>query len=70
MRKLKLLIVAGIVSIMVPATPVCAFEQIFAQCSEYINIRQDATTDSDVIAKIYNNLIDIQPNQYKTLLSL
>ncbi len=55
MRKLKLLIVAGIVSIMIPATPVCAFEQIFAQCSEYINIRQDATTDSDVIAKIYNN---------------
>lgn len=55
MRKLKLLIAAGIVSIMIPATPVCAFEQIFAQCSEYINIRQDATTDSDVIAKIYNN---------------
>jgi cell wall-associated NlpC family hydrolase len=55
MRKLKLLIVAGIVSIMIPATPACAFEQIFAQCSEYINIRQDATTDSDVIAKIYNN---------------
>lgn len=55
MRKLKLLIVAGIVSIMIPATPVCAFEQIFARCSEYINIRQDATTDSDVIAKIYNN---------------
>lgn len=55
MRKLKLLIAAGIVSIMIPATPVCAFEQIFARCSEYINIRQDATTDSDVIAKIYNN---------------
>lgn len=55
MRKLKLLIAAGIISIMIPATPVCAFEQIFARCSEYINIRQDATTDSDVIAKIYNN---------------
>lgn len=55
MRKLKLLIVAGIVSTMIPATPVCAFEQIFAQCSEYINVRQGATTDSDVIAKIYNN---------------
>ena len=55
MRKLKLLIAAGIVSIMIPATPVCAFEQIFAQCSEYINIRQEASTESEVIAKIYNN---------------
>jgi cell wall-associated NlpC family hydrolase len=30
-------------------------EMIFAQCEEYINIRSEADTDSEVVAKIYNN---------------
>lgn len=55
MRKLKLLILCGLVGVLIPTTPVYAFEQIFVQCTEYINIRQEASTDSDVIAKIYNN---------------
>lgn len=55
MRKTKLLILAGIASLIIPTAPVYAFEQIFAQCTEYINIRQEATTESDVIAKIYNS---------------
>lgn len=30
-------------------------ELIFAQCGEYINVRREANTDSEVAAKMYNN---------------
>lgn len=53
-KRLLLLMLAGTMA-LTPATQVYAFEQIFAKCDEYINIRQDATIESDVIAKIYNH---------------
>ena len=30
-------------------------QMAFAQCKEYINVRSEASTDSEVVAKIYNN---------------
>ncbi len=30
-------------------------EMAFAQCDEYINVRTDASTDSEVVGKVYNN---------------
>ncbi|HIR76006.1 MAG TPA: C40 family peptidase [Candidatus Choladousia intestinipullorum] len=30
-------------------------EMVFAQCNEYINVRSAANTDSEVVAKMYNN---------------
>ena len=37
----------------------------FAQCSEYLNVRTDASTDADVAGKIYNNgsleILDVLP---------
>ena len=30
-------------------------EMAFAQCEEYINVRTDADTDSEVVGKVYNN---------------
>ena len=30
-------------------------EQAFAQCEEYINVRKEASADSEVVGKVYNN---------------
>ena len=54
--KLKTLIVGGIVLPLLLTKPVLADEIGFAVCSEeYINIRSEASIDSEVLGKIYNN---------------
>ena len=37
------------------ADTAAAGQLAFAQCEEYINIRESADTDSEVVAKIYNH---------------
>ena len=55
--KLKTLIAGGIVlPLLLITQPILADEVGFAVCSEeYINIRSAASTDSEVLGKIYNN---------------
>lgn len=54
--KLKTLIVGGIVLPLLLTKPIFANEIGFAVCSEeYINIRSEASTDSEILGKIYNN---------------
>ena len=54
--KLKTLVVGGIVLPLLLTKPVFADEIGFAVCSEeYINIRSEASTDSEILGKIYNN---------------
>ena len=54
--KIKQLIMGVSVLSFLLAQPVCAEEVGYAKCNEeYINIRSEASTESEVLGKIYNN---------------